>query len=536
MAADVKATVAALQAQLRSLKCPLQLDAGGAEAGSPVPALQALSWLLLHFSKHVALLVTQQGLQVSGWRLGNVSVSAASAGGDPARLPRHLQHQPRLHTSPHPPTHPTTLPQLRGASDLRFAEGALRFARDALALRPALSAAQLLADGQFARAKAAFVLDVARACKERHNAAARQERLAALKACHAEQRLYGTAAAAAASLEQQQQQQAGRLSARSASSSIPRPPPPHVRVVSTAAQQQQAKAAAGMGGIEPPAAAAKAEEELSSEGSDGGAARDAAPTPTSVVAAAAAGAQPKQQAAASQQHQASQPFAAAQRPDASPADQPRALPPALLAARPAEVQPTAGTQAASAGPGSTQACVLPLPSYPQLLAAGPGAQLPKRLPAGHASGAAMPPAASAVLPPPPQVQLQAVPAHAAQPSSMAVVAVPSTASACVSSSLADQQTRRLVEDLQLRLALAEEAAASARWAAGGCGCSAAECAGSWNTYPLMSSCLWACAFQSTVGSLNGAVRVTARRNPQRPSIILIAGRRRRRRGSSCRPE
>ncbi|PRW32571.1 centrosomal of 44 kDa [Chlorella sorokiniana] len=142
MAADIQATVAALQAQLRSLKCPLQLDGSAAAAGSPAPYLQALSWLLLHFSKHVALLVTQQGLQ------------------------------------------------LRGASDLRFAEGALRFARDALALRPALSAAQLLADGQFARAKAALVLDVARACKERHNAAARQERLAALKACHAEKRLY----------------------------------------------------------------------------------------------------------------------------------------------------------------------------------------------------------------------------------------------------------------------------------------------------------------------------------------------------------
>ena len=98
--------------------------------------------------------------------------------------------------------HPYPLPpcpsQLRGATDLRFAEGALRFARDALALRPALSAAQLLADGQFARAKAALVLEVARACKERHNAAARQERLAALKACHAEQRLYSAAAAPAA--------------------------------------------------------------------------------------------------------------------------------------------------------------------------------------------------------------------------------------------------------------------------------------------------------------------------------------------------
>ena len=75
MDADVPATVAALQAQLRSLKCPLRLDAGAAEAGSPAPYLQALSWLLLHFSKHVALLVTQQGLQVrQGGRLSAASM------------------------------------------------------------------------------------------------------------------------------------------------------------------------------------------------------------------------------------------------------------------------------------------------------------------------------------------------------------------------------------------------------------------------------------------------------------------------------
>lgn len=488
MAGDVKATVAALQAQLRSLKCPLQLDAGAAEAGSPAPVLQALSWLLLHFSKHVALLVTQQGLQVCLRGLGNVAVYATQAGRDPVQLPCHLQHHARLHT------HPPMLLQLRGASDLRFVEGALRFARDTLALRPALSAVQLLADGQFARAKAAFVLDVARACKERHNAAARQERLAALKACHAEQRLYGAAAAAAASSEQQQQQQqAGRLGERSASSGIPHPPPPHVRVVSTAAQQQQAKAAASMGCIDP-----KVEEELGSEGSDGGVAPDAGTTPTSVVASAAAGEQPKQAAVPNQQHQACQPIAVAQRPDASPADQPRALPPALLAARPAE-PPPAGTLVATASAGSAQACALPLLSYPQLLAAGPGAHLPTRLPPGHASEAAMPPAASAVLSPQQRVHLQAAPA--AQPSSMSVVAVPSTASACASSSLADQQTRRLIEDLQLRLALAEEAAASARWAVyprgreGGCG--AVQCVSSWNMCRLTcrhadASC-WCCA-------------------------------------------
>ncbi len=474
MAADVQATVAALQAQLRSLKCPLRLDAGVAEAGSPAPYLQALSWLLLHFSKHVALLVTQQGLQVR--RRGGLSAASMPLCRQSFRRRATTATSPALHRIAMLATNTACQlpsPQLRGASDMRFAEGVLRFARDALALRPSLSAAQLLADGQFARAKAALVLDVARACKERHNAAARQERLAALKACHAEQRLYGTAAApASATGAPAEQQQVGRPTARS--SGIPRPPPPHVRVVSGAAQQQQAAAAAAAaakGDCAAPAATLQPDEELCSEGSDGGPAHHDATTPTSVVAAAGAGAPGKQQAA-------SQPPAAVQRRDASPADRPRALPPALLTARPAEAQQQSGTLVHTSGVvGSTQSCALPVASYPQVLAAAPGTQVPLLLPPGETGRSALDdaaqPSAVKVLPqqlphqqPQQQVQQlpQPLPAPAGQCTSLAIAAMPTTA--CIGSTLTDQQTRRLIEELQLRLGLAEEAAAAARCVAG----------------------------------------------------------------------
>lgn len=66
---DVRAAVAALQTALRSVKFAADdFDTAAAEAGSPVPLLPALDYVLLRFSKHVALLVAERGLQVRGRR------------------------------------------------------------------------------------------------------------------------------------------------------------------------------------------------------------------------------------------------------------------------------------------------------------------------------------------------------------------------------------------------------------------------------------------------------------------------------------
>jgi hypothetical protein len=64
LAMDVKAAVEALHTTLRSLryKTSAKFDTELAETTS---LLQALDHCLLRFSKHVALLVSQQGLQVT---------------------------------------------------------------------------------------------------------------------------------------------------------------------------------------------------------------------------------------------------------------------------------------------------------------------------------------------------------------------------------------------------------------------------------------------------------------------------------------
>lgn len=124
---DVRAAVAALESTLRSLRFTT-LDAAAAEAGSPAPLLPALDYLLLRCSKHVALLVAQQGLQVC-----------------PRRRRCHR-------AAPAPPTvasNPWSLPlssQLHGKSDLRFVEGVFKFVRDALGIRSPLTPAQFLSE------------------------------------------------------------------------------------------------------------------------------------------------------------------------------------------------------------------------------------------------------------------------------------------------------------------------------------------------------------------------------------------------------
>jgi hypothetical protein len=63
---DVRAAVAALITALRSVRFPAadEFDMQSAEAGSPVPLLPALDYLLLHFSTHVVQRLAELGLQV----------------------------------------------------------------------------------------------------------------------------------------------------------------------------------------------------------------------------------------------------------------------------------------------------------------------------------------------------------------------------------------------------------------------------------------------------------------------------------------
>lgn len=58
------AAAAALAQLLRAVRYPAQLQQCEAASGSPAPLLPALGWLLCRFSKHIAALVAEQGLQV----------------------------------------------------------------------------------------------------------------------------------------------------------------------------------------------------------------------------------------------------------------------------------------------------------------------------------------------------------------------------------------------------------------------------------------------------------------------------------------
>ncbi|KAL4421442.1 hypothetical protein ABPG75_010733 [Micractinium tetrahymenae] len=367
------AAAAALAQLLRAVRYPAQLPQAEAASGSPAPLLPALGWLLCRFSKHIAALLAEQGLQ------------------------------------------------LAGASDLRFVEGLLKFARDGLGLRPALSAAQFLSQG-FAERKLELACDVVRACRERHNAAARQERLAALKGLHTEQRLYGAAAAAAARSggaggQPEQQRELGKRQQAAKASSLPKPPP-QVRVVSAAQQQQQqlAQAAAPAG-----RRCVVDQTEVSPEGSE---ADGSAVTPVSVVAAAAgfAAAGPGMPAGA---HLAA---ATAKAPPPSPAEQPRLLPqPLVRASAPPQGAHASGDAAWSRQPAAAAQPVQPLPAQPRVAPRGMTSCLQAAQPSCQQLAA-------------PQQQL--------------AVAAPGAGS--------EHQARRLIEELQLRLGHAEEAAAAAR--------------------------------------------------------------------------
>ncbi|KAL4432186.1 hypothetical protein ABPG77_005948 [Micractinium sp. CCAP 211/92] len=375
------AAAAALAQLLRAVRYPARLPQAEAASGSPAPLLPALGWLLCRFSKHVAALVAEQGLQ------------------------------------------------LAGASDLRFVEGLLKFAREGLGLRPALSTAQFLSQG-FAERKLELACDIVRACKERHNAAARQERLAALKGVHTEQRLYCTAASGGTAAGQLEERGQGRRQ-QGGKASCTLKPPPQVRVVGAAQQQQlqqqppqqqQARALAKAGNQ-----AAADGAEVSPEGSE---ADGSLTTPTSVVAAASLDA-----AAPGFSTPASAPLGmlAAKAPPASPAEQPRRLPQPLLQA-PAPAPSALGSRE----------CARPWPTASvqpgQLLLARPGACATD--PGGCAQAALQ--------------QQHADPHHAEQ----TAASHPHLASA-VQPAPGEHHTRQLIEELQLRLSLAQESAAAA---------------------------------------------------------------------------
>jgi hypothetical protein len=103
--------------------------------GDPLPCLQLLHHALLRYSPHVARMVCEER------GLG-----------------------------------------LAGKTDRAFAEGALRFLREALSLKPGLSAAQLLEPGAFAERRCIALADACAAVRREHEARERMARLRGVKA------------------------------------------------------------------------------------------------------------------------------------------------------------------------------------------------------------------------------------------------------------------------------------------------------------------------------------------------------------------
>lgn len=282
-------------------------------------------------------------------------------------------------------------------------EGVLRFARDGLGLRPPLTAAQFLSPG-FAERKLQLAGDIARRCKEVHNAAARQERLAVLKSCHAEQRLCGGGGGSG------QQEEASPCG----------PPLPHVRVV---------------GGVRLLPAP-----EPSSDDRHGA---DAGSTPISVVAVQAGqhpGAGGLQGGSSTQLPELSAP----------PAEQPRPLPPSLLLARSGQehsMQQQPGGEGGTSLPVGQPAAAQPAPPPQQPQLCPPAPQL-------QHSGAQ----------PPPGLQLAGIEpaAHLASQQQQGHQQDHQQLGCSSGGALANQQARRLIEGLQLRLGLAEDAVAAVR--------------------------------------------------------------------------
>ena len=156
---DVKAAAAALGAQLRAVRCLFDFSAHAAEAGSPAPLLGALGYVLLKFSKHVALLLAEQGVQVRCG--GSAPVARRSNGaGAVAHLPARRLLSPL----------PLSLLQLHGKSDLRFVEGVIKFAREAWSIKSPVSAAQFLSEVGAGGAATQWVQRQRRSCgrQQRH--------------------------------------------------------------------------------------------------------------------------------------------------------------------------------------------------------------------------------------------------------------------------------------------------------------------------------------------------------------------------------
>lgn len=303
------------------------------------------------------------------------------------------------------------------------------------------------------------------------------ERLAALKGQHTEQRLCAPAAAPPEQhqLAQEQPGQPKGRASRGRCSSIPLPPPlPHVRVVSEHLKAPAAAAATAAGELSSarPHGLSSGDDGDSQSGSDAVA---AAVTPTSVVAAAGAACQQR-----SKQQLKAAPSQLA--PAASPIEQPRSLPPSLLLAQRQADSCTGGSDGctwAQPGPGGLQEAAagyaaaggLQVRSYPQLKAAMPAQT--EHMQQGQLSQPGVPRLPLGLQneqqPSPPQQAAGAQQAGAAgqpaPPLCMAVQAMqqhPAVAGLQGAASGCEQQTWRLIQDLQLRLGLAEEASAAAR--------------------------------------------------------------------------
>ncbi|KAK9846472.1 hypothetical protein WJX81_004822 [Elliptochloris bilobata] len=127
---DILGNVERLRADLKHIKYPLEVDLGGLRTGDPAAILPIIHYVLLRFSRHVALDVAASGYE------------------------------------------------LQGKTDARFLEAVLKLARDHFGLKPVLTCGQFLEQG-FAERKVLFLHSLIQTAKERHNAEVRRQRLAA---------------------------------------------------------------------------------------------------------------------------------------------------------------------------------------------------------------------------------------------------------------------------------------------------------------------------------------------------------------------
>lgn len=258
-----------------------------------------------------------------------------------------------------------------------------------------------------------------KAAKAHHNAEARKARLAALKgAGHLEQRLYCR---------------------RAGSQSPAKARPPPAKVVCAAVAPDAATEQAECGGVEEPGGGAA---ELAGTGGQHGWGAEPAAFPEEEQPEAAEPAAAQSPALPDWQQLQPALYCA---PSSPQLEQPRPLPAPLL-------QPSAGAAARIAGPQGWQDT-------------GQAAAQLSAAPTGVPSSMwGMQPAAAAAALPPQSTEAHAVVLQQAErsPAAQQIVMVPAAGACSGGEGPADSATRRLIEELQLRLQLAEEMGLEAR--------------------------------------------------------------------------